>query len=92
MAEEYIDYIKKKARGHIFYFKYDHDAPDLLHIYARHLTEPVDAIKTFFTSTPEWNEKRERFENYSETHGLFWFWLNEIEKKVMIVTCFRREK
>lgn len=29
-----------------------------------------------------------RYENYSETHGIYWFWLNEFDK-VMMITCFK---
>lgn len=72
-----------------FVFKYDEDAPELLHIYARHLTSVEDAVDTFFDGTTEtWNAARSRFETYSNTHGLFWFWIEE-ERVVMVVSCFR---
>ncbi len=90
--DEKTNYVKKRVRGHIFYFKFDDTVPELLHIYARHMTEPSDAVKTFFTSVPKWNEKRRRFENYSQTHGIFWFWINEEQKEIMIVTCFKIEE
>lgn len=87
-----INYVKRKVKEHIFYFKYDISDSTILHIYARHLTEPKDAIITFFSADPIWNEKRKRFETYSENHGLYWFWLNQNDKKVMIVSCFTLEK
>lgn len=34
-----------------FVFKYDVDAPHLLHIFARHLTEPDDALDVWFDPT-----------------------------------------
>ena len=72
-----------------FVFKYDDDVPDLLHIYARHLTTIDDALDTFFDGEQEaWNEERRRFETYSATHGLFWFWLEQ-DSVVMVVSCFR---
>jgi hypothetical protein len=75
-----------ESQNHTFYFKYD---DDLLHIYVRHLTTIDNALETFFNTSGKWNDERKRFENFSETHGLYWFWLNEEEKKVMIISCFR---
>lgn len=73
-----------------FVFKYDDEAPDLLHIFARHLMTIDDALDLFFDEKPVWNKEFERYENYSDTQGLYWFWLNEQRKTVMIVSCFRR--
>jgi hypothetical protein len=74
-----------------FVFKMDDVDPDLLHIYARHLTSIDDAMDVFFSSTPaSWNEEFQRYESYNDTHGLFWFWINEPNKVVMVVSCFRR--
>lgn len=72
-----------------FVFRMEDDAPDLLHIYARHLTTIDDALDVYFNTVPVWNERYERYENYSNTHGLYWFWLSEPDKVVMIVSCFR---
>lgn len=84
-----MQYKQVEESGIRFVFKYDDDAPDLLHIYARHLTTIDDALDTFFDGSGEvWNEERRRFETYSETHGLFWFWLEE-EHVVMVISCFR---
>ncbi len=74
-----------------FLFKYDEVDSTLLHIFARHLMEVDDALDLFFETEANWNKEFERFENYSETHGLFWFWRNEKTKVVMIITCFRIE-
>ena len=67
----------------------DHEphAPDLLHIYVRHLTSIDDALDTFFNGRTNWHEEHKRFETYTESHGLFWFWLEQ-EKVVMIISCF----
>lgn len=73
-----------------FVFKYDEQAPELLHIFARHLTTIDDALDLFFDQKPVWNEQYERYENYSETHGLYWYWINQPNKIVMIVSCFRK--
>ena len=82
-------YKQVEEDGIRFVFKYDDDAPDLLHIYARHLTSVDDVLDTFFEGQQEsWNEERSRFETYSESHGLFWFWL-ETDRAVMVISCFR---
>ena len=75
--------------GITFVFKLEDNPPDLLHIFARHLTTIDDALDVFFDTTPIWNPQRDRFENYSSTHGLYWFWINEKEKVVMVISCFR---
>ncbi len=71
-----------------FLFKYDKDSPDLLHIYVRHLTTIDNALNVYFSTEALWNPKNKRYENYSDTHGIYWFWLNEEDKKVIIITCF----
>jgi hypothetical protein len=81
-------YKQVREQGIRFLFKYDDAAPDLLHIFARHLMEIDDALDLFFDTKPEWNEAYERFENYSETAGLYWFWLEE-GNAVMVISCFR---
>ena len=77
-----------------FVFKYETGNPEMLHIYARHRVTPDDAIGIFFTYDPVWNEKWARFETYSKTHGLFWYWCNkkknEKKKVVMVISCFER--
>ena len=70
-----------------FIFKYDDDAPDLLHIYARHLNTIEEAIETFFDGETRWNAEHSRFETFTETHGLFWFWI-ERDSVVMVISCF----
>jgi hypothetical protein len=78
------------ASGLIFVFRYDPDAPELLHIFARHATVPDDAIDAFFEGADDttWNDQRRRFETYSADYGLYWFWL-EPQRVVMVITCFR---
>lgn len=78
-----------RAAGFTFLFKYDQVDSSLLHIYARHLMTIDDALELFFSQTPTWNEEYRRFENYSDTQGLYWFWRNESKKEVGIITCFR---
>jgi hypothetical protein len=35
---------------------------------------------SFFSQDPVWNERYKRFETYSETHGLYWFWRDDHKK------------
>jgi len=82
--------ITDSKSGLVFVFAPDADAPELLHIFARHATEPADAIETFFDSSAEmtWNHERQRTETYSATHGLYWFWITP-NQVVMVISCFR---
>lgn len=82
-------YTVKRSNHHTFFFKHEPSAPDLLHIYVRHLSTEAEAIAAFFTGVTTWNQARERFETTSATHTVFWFWLDEADKKVMIITCFQ---
>jgi hypothetical protein len=84
-----VRYKRVRENGHVFVFKYEDDPPGVLHIFARHLTEIDDALDVFFSSEPSWNEELGRFENQSDTHGLYWFWLDEGAKVVMVISCFR---
>jgi hypothetical protein len=89
MRERRFLRVRDRESGLIFVFKMDEDAPDMLHIYARHLTTPEEAIDTFFVGKTIWNAERRRFEASTETHNLFWFWLEQ-DSVVMVVSCFRR--
>lgn len=82
--ENYTD----AASGIRFVFKRDLVEPELLHIFVRHATSPEEAIETFFAAEPIWNEQHKRFETYSETHGVLWYWI-EPRRVVMIISCFR---
>ena len=58
-----MPFYRTKARRHIFVFAYDKVDNSLLHIYARHLAKPEDAIEVFFNhSESKWNEQLHRFE------------------------------
>lgn len=83
------EYKRITEEGITFLFKFDQVDPTILHIYARHLTDIDDALDVFFETQPTWNEQFRRFENYSATHGLFWFWRDESKKVIVIISCFR---
>ena len=86
-------YRRIRENGITFIFKMDDDDPTILHVFARHLTEPDDALDVFFdpTATETHNRTHDRFERYNATHGLFWFWIDEAAKVVMVITCFTLE-
>ncbi len=84
--EMYLD----EESGIRFLFKTDPDHPELLHIYARHLTTPEDAIETFFAAPPRWNEQYQRQETYSETHALYWNWARP-GRVVRVISCYTLE-
>ena len=77
-----------EANGEVFYFLYDRDQPDELHIAVRHRTEPLEAIETFFDGETSWNEQRKRFETMTATHGIYWVRVPE-DQGVLIISCFR---
>ncbi len=83
------DFIRVVENGITFVFKRDKVDASLLHIYARHLTTIDDALDVYFESEPSWNLRHGRYENYTDTHGLYWFWIDSRNKVVMIVSCFR---
>lgn len=85
-----MPYKRVREHGITFYFKYDDQHPEFLHIYARHLTGIDDALDVFFDPNRQsvWNEEQQRWETQSATHMLYWTWLEE-RTKVLIITCFR---
>ncbi len=83
-------YFSLPSGGYDFVFKYDREDPELLHIYARHLTDPGIAVQTWFEGEKEvWNVQFNHYETSSELYTVYWFWLKE-SKAVMIISCFRR--
>lgn len=85
-------YHRVAARGVTFVFKYDDVSPQILHIYARHLTEPFDAISAFFEpiDTPTFNPAHDRWEQGNGRHRIYWFWIEE-PRVAMIITCFNED-
>lgn len=82
-------YKRLRNSGITFVFKYDEVDTELLHIFARHMCSPEDAINVFFeTEEDDWNPEFSRFESYSGTHGLYWFWMDEKKTTVMVISCF----
>lgn len=81
-------YKRLKVNGITFVFKYEADHPELLHIFVRHLKEPDDAIYIFFNGQTQWNGSQDLWETVIDGEFIWWFWIDEKEKVVMIVSCF----
>ena len=81
-------YKNVKACHHQFVFKYDKDHPELLHIWVRHLKTEDDAIYIFFNGETVWNKQQDCWETSIEKEGIWWFWLDEAKKVIMIISCF----
>ena len=80
-----------EARGELFRFYYDLEAPEVLHITPRHGATPQDAIRAFVEgASGSWNQARQRFETMSETHGLYWT-RHAHDRSVIVISCFERE-
>ncbi|MHB1417552.1 MAG: hypothetical protein ACYC1C_20075 [Chloroflexota bacterium] len=84
-----MPYKRVREQGIVFYFKYDDQHPEMLHIFVRHLTDVDDALDVFFDPNrrDSWNKQRQRWETESATHALYWTWLEENEK-VLVISCF----
>ena len=76
------------AEGIRFVFAYDDQAPETLHIYVQDHTTIGDALEAFFAGSTAKNDQHDRYETFTDTHGLYWFWIDE-EKVVMVISCFR---
>lgn len=85
MAKPYKPY-RHRQSGIVFRFAYDEADPSLLHIYARHLTTPDDAVRTFFLGKTTWDENLRRFETRTDTHLLTWFWVRP-RRIVQVLSC-----
>ena len=70
-----------------FIFAMEPPEYELLHIYARHLTDEKDAIHAFLYGVSKWNKKHRRWETTDRKHTIYWNWIT-VNKKVVIITCF----
>lgn len=76
--------------GLAFGFWPDKTDPTVLHITARHGTTADEAIATFMDGQTIWDGSHKRFETFTETHGLYWFWW-ERDRRVGVISCFLRK-
>lgn len=88
-----MPYWNVRRRGFTFVFKSDSLDDEMAHIYARHLKTEEDAMRVFFTGTEtRWDEGMERFETFTDTEGLQWFWIDEAARILMVTSCFDTQK
>lgn len=90
MPKRLVVTVVHPASGLIFGFWPDRSTPFALHMTRRHGALPEDAITAFFDGETAWNEEHLRFETFSDTHGLYWFWWEQ-DRRVGVISCFRRE-
>jgi len=88
-------YLIKRVGEYTFKFKLDINPFTKQyepHIFHRHLIEPNDAIRAFFTVNEEkWNEKHKRYESYSKKYGIYLYYMKLKEKNtsIFIITAFK---
>ena len=82
-----VGYLNYTENGVTFVFKTDSADSTLLHIYARHLMEPADAMLVWFEGAHEWNASHRRYEAIFEGIRIFWYWIDEPKQVVMIASC-----
>jgi len=82
-----------EAGGYTFYFAYDRRRTSELHVETRSGVSLDAAIEMFFEGSHAWNERRNRFECYTESHGLYWAWLyaDDTSTNVLVISCFPLE-
>lgn len=77
--------------GVTFYFAYDPLDPSMLHIFARHLKTPQDAIRAWLGGQAAWNEAHARFHSHYQGIEVTWFWINERRRMVQVISCYDAE-
>lgn len=83
-----MPYKRVRAKGITFVFKYEPDYPDILHIFARHLKKPDDAIHVYLSGTPKWKAEQQLWETRLNDEVVWWFWIDQGKSIVMVVSCF----
>ena len=83
-----------EAGDYVFYFPYDRKRTTELHIELMTGVDVETAVDTFFGGLHWWNERRGRFEGYTEKNGLYWAWLygDETSSNVLVISCFPLEE
>ena len=83
-----------EASGYTFYFTYDRRRTNQLHIETRADVIIQAAIDTFFQGIHRQNDRRSRFEGYTDRYGLYWTWLyaDQTSSNVLVISCFPVEE
>jgi hypothetical protein len=79
-----------ESDGYLFIFKMDAVDPQILHIWARHLKTPEDAIRIFMHGVDVWNAQHRRFETSLDNELLYWGWKEE-DAVVFVISCMDKE-
>jgi hypothetical protein len=76
------------VNGERFFFLYDEDSSEQLHITTSHGTGPLDAVQTFFDGETVFNEQRRRYETSTDNMRVYWVRLEEFyANAVLIISC-----
>jgi len=51
------------------------------------------AVATFFDGAHLWSSEHNRYQTYTDTHGLYWTWLYDDapSSNVLVISCFPLE-
>jgi len=88
MSVQHYEYYDDRESGLRIAFRTDRDAPELLHIWARHTTTVEDAITCVLEGTTTFNFNRRRFDSVNQTHLVTWLIGT---RQIIVLTCIRRE-
>lgn len=81
-------YSSLKTNGVRFIFTVEEDPPGMLHIYARHRKTKEDAVFVYFNGDSVYLNERKCWQTSLGKETLWWFWLDESAKVVMVISCF----
>jgi hypothetical protein len=74
---------------HTFVFKYDDKFPDFLHIWVNHTKTMEEAADVFFEGEDlGWDDWRKVEVTKWGNTTLWWYWIDEQKKVLMVVSCF----
>ena len=74
--------------GLSFYFGYQRDQPDRLHVDVRGVSVEV-AVTTYLEGTLQgWDDEYRRFETRTSTHGIYWTKYHQQEGHILVISCF----
>ena len=81
-------HLEMTVNGERFFFLYDEDTPEQLHITSSHGMGPFDAVQTFFDGETVFNDQRKRYETSTTTMCVYWVRLEEFyANAVLIISC-----
>src|SRR5271155_5657469 len=90
-------YEEFEAEGHVFRFLYDKEQPDRLHVEVSHGLQVEGAIDVFFDGAHTTRERSDlrgqdgsrTFETLHKNRGIWWKWIDEQKKHVLIWSFFK---